>query len=200
MSTRVTIWDLADPEEPVLLETYEQLGARSVCWTAGEKLYLTTEDGVCACGWSRLDDVSGYYPALTHNGEKVPWGDEDKELLRWYEAITTLRAKSKTLTRGRWYPIKTTDDLLAYLRVYRQTVILCLFNRSDHAFVTLKHDLFRGVIGRDMLNHTWEKLDGITVLPLSAKIYRLQTTAKKLFKDRNEIQSLLTQIIDSENE
>lgn len=81
MSTRVTIWDLADPEEPVLLETYEQLGARGVCWTAGEKLYLTTEDGVCACGWSRLDDVSGYYPALTHNGEKVPWGDEDIDIL-----------------------------------------------------------------------------------------------------------------------
>ena len=135
-----------------------------------------------------------------YNRGTYPWGNEDKSLLRWYEVITTLRAKSKTLTRGRWYPIKTTDDLLAYLRVYKQTVILCLFNRSDHAFVTLKHDLFRGVVGRDMLNHTWEKLDGITVLPLSAKIYRLQTTAKKLFKDRNEIQSLLTQIIDSENE
>ncbi|MGI6556711.1 MAG: hypothetical protein ACOX1H_05340 [Pseudoramibacter sp.] len=76
-----------------------------------------------------------------YNRGTYPWGDEDKELLRWYEAITTLRAKSKTLARGNRYPIKTTDDLLAYLRVYRQTVILCLFNRSDHAFVTLKHDL-----------------------------------------------------------
>lgn len=118
----------------------------------------------------------------------------------WYEAITTLRAKSKTLIHGRWYPINTTADLLAYLRVYKQTVILCLFNRSDHAFVTLKHNLFRNVIGREMLHHTWEKLDGITVKPLSAKIYRLQITAGKLFQNnQHEIKNLLTQVIDDEN-
>ncbi|MCH4106469.1 MAG: glycoside hydrolase family 13 protein [Pseudoramibacter sp.] len=135
-----------------------------------------------------------------YNRGTYPWGNEDRELLKWYEAITTLRAKSKTLAHGIWYPIKTTDDLLAYLRVYKQTVILCLFNRSDHAFVTLKHNLFRNVIGREMLLHTWEKLDGITVKPLSAKIYRLQITASKLFQNnQHEIKNLLTQVIDDEN-
>ncbi len=135
-----------------------------------------------------------------YNRGTYPWGNEDRDLLKWYEAITTLRAKSKTLIHGRWYPINTTADLLAYLRVYKQTVILCLFNRSDHAFVTLKHNLFRNVIGREMLHHTWEKLDGITVKPLSAKIYRLQITAGKLFQNnQHEIKNLLTQVIDDEN-
>jgi hypothetical protein len=43
-----------------------------------------------------------------------------------------------------------------------------------------------------LLGHLWEKLDGITLAPLTAKIYRLQTPAHTLFKNDREIQGLLS--------
>ncbi|WP_315307871.1 glycoside hydrolase family 13 protein [Pseudoramibacter alactolyticus] len=127
-----------------------------------------------------------------YNRGPYPWGREDRELITWYQNITRLRARNKPLVRGRFYPMASDDDLLVYLRIYKQTVVLCLFNRSDSEYKTYKHASLHGRIGRDLLGHLWEKLDGITLAPLTAKIYRLQTPAHTLFKNDREIQGLLS--------
>ena len=44
-------------------------------------MYLFTSDGVCACGYSRFDDVNEYKPSLTFNGETVAWEDRDIDIL-----------------------------------------------------------------------------------------------------------------------
>jgi len=81
LSAAVTIYDITIPDEPVLKDEYVQQGELIAYWMVASYLYLVTGDGVCACGWSRLEDVSDYYPALQHNGETQEWGDEDISIL-----------------------------------------------------------------------------------------------------------------------
>lgn len=44
-------------------------------------LYLFTSDGVCACGYSRLDDVSEYIPQITSGDEVLEWSDTEIAIL-----------------------------------------------------------------------------------------------------------------------
>ncbi len=78
---KIRVYDITVPQSPQPKDEYVQCGTFTACWMADENIYLVTSDGVCACGWSRLDDVSKYYPALSHNGEAVSWGDEDISIL-----------------------------------------------------------------------------------------------------------------------
>lgn len=103
MSVRLTIFDISAPHSPVCLDEYTQTGDLTACWMVGADLYIVTSDGVCACGWSRLDDVSGYYPALFHNGESIEWGDEDISILGdptrvQYSAISVINGNIGELT------------------------------------------------------------------------------------------------------
>lgn len=75
--TAVTVYDLSNPREPVQVDVFHQRGAWAACWAANGKLWLITLDGVCACGYSRLADLDAYKPQLAHNGEDIPWLDED---------------------------------------------------------------------------------------------------------------------------
>lgn len=91
----LSIYDISSPEQPVFLDRYSQQGTRSALWMADGKLYLITGDGMCACGWSRLEDPAGYYPALWHNDTPVEWTDEDISILGeptrvQYAAMTVL--------------------------------------------------------------------------------------------------------------
>jgi len=80
-STCVRLYDLSNPEAPELTNEYIQLGEHTACYLDDEFLYLLTEDGICACGWSRLQDPSQYYPQLSRNGEEIPWTDEEIHIL-----------------------------------------------------------------------------------------------------------------------
>jgi len=71
----VRIFELTDPVNPELRYEYEQKGELTACYLAGDKLYLLTSDGVCACGYSRYSDLSEYEPSLTVNGEEKSWND-----------------------------------------------------------------------------------------------------------------------------
>lgn len=100
MSTCVKIYDIAVPQNPVLQDEYIQGGGLTACWMSGADLYLITGDGVCACGWSRLDDPAGYYPSLSHNGNPAAWGDDDISILGeptrvQYAAITAINGNSR---------------------------------------------------------------------------------------------------------
>ena len=95
ISVQAAVYDISSPTAPELAEEYVQGGSLTACYMAGDKLYLVTGDGVCACGWSRLEDTAGYYPSLTRGGETVEWGDEDISILGeptrvQYAAITVI--------------------------------------------------------------------------------------------------------------
>ena len=77
----VEIYSLEKPGEPVLTQSFEQRGSLAEAYTAGNSLYLLTKDGVCACGWSRLQDTSAYIPSLKRNGEELKWEEGEISIL-----------------------------------------------------------------------------------------------------------------------
>jgi len=76
-SVSVKIYDASNPDVPMLVDEFIQLGSMVACYQSGDDLFLMTADGVCACGWSRLDDTDGYVPALSQNGAAVAWEDHE---------------------------------------------------------------------------------------------------------------------------
>lgn len=78
---KVNVFDLSDPAHPQKLDTFTQLGDLTACWMAGDQLYLLTDDGVCACGYSRLSNLEDYKPQLFHGEEQIPWPEEDVSIL-----------------------------------------------------------------------------------------------------------------------
>lgn len=78
---RVNIFDLSDPAHPQKLDAFTQLGGLTACWLAENTLYLLTDDGVCACGYSRFSNLEDYKPQLFHGEEQIPWPEEDIRIL-----------------------------------------------------------------------------------------------------------------------
>jgi len=101
-SVWVCIYDISHPEAPVLLDEYVQRGTLSGCWLAHDALYLITTDGVCACGWSHLDDPTLYYPALSRNSVPISWDDAQISILGeptriQYSAITVIDGATRSV-------------------------------------------------------------------------------------------------------
>lgn len=99
-SACVQIYDLEDPGAPEKIEEYVQGGSITACYMSGTALYLLTSDGVCACGWSRLDDVSAYVPRLTQNGGQVEWGDAEICILGAPTSIRYIAAAKIDVSSG----------------------------------------------------------------------------------------------------
>lgn len=78
---RVNVFGLDDPAHPAKLDNFTQLGDFTACWMAGEKLYLLTGDGVCACGYSIFDSLEDYKPRLFHGEEQIPWPEAEIRIL-----------------------------------------------------------------------------------------------------------------------
>ena len=86
-----------------LLNQYEQRGLDSGSYIYNGELYILTTDGQCACGYSRLDDVSDYYPLIAVNGRKRKWKDKDISILGEpssirYLALTKIDIKTGKIT------------------------------------------------------------------------------------------------------
>ncbi len=79
--TVVDIFDVSAPANPRRLDQFAQLGTMTACYMVDARLYLMTSDGVCACGWSRLDSVSDYVPRLYHSGNGVEWAATEIRIL-----------------------------------------------------------------------------------------------------------------------
>ena len=78
---RVSIFDLSDPADPQLHACFTQSGDLTACWMAGTQLYLLTDDGVCACGYSRLSNLEDYKPQLFYGETQIPWPEKDISIL-----------------------------------------------------------------------------------------------------------------------
>lgn len=81
MSAAIKVYSLENPKEPTLVDEFTQRGGISTCYMLDKKLYLFTSDGVCACGYSRLDDVSEYIPQITSGNEVLEWSDTEIAIL-----------------------------------------------------------------------------------------------------------------------
>lgn len=80
-AARVALYSLSDPARPVLEGEFSLAGGLAACWQDGDSLYVAAEDGVCACGWSRLSDPNRYLPRLEQDGQEVPWGEDEVSIL-----------------------------------------------------------------------------------------------------------------------
>lgn len=78
---RVNIFGLDDPARPEKLDTFTQIGNLTACWISSGMLYLLTDDGVCACGYSRFSNLEDYKPQLFHGETQIPWSNEDVRIL-----------------------------------------------------------------------------------------------------------------------
>lgn len=63
------IYDLSEPEVPRTEDVITQSGSYVESFVQNDKVYLMTSDGVCACGYSRGDELDEYMPQIMHNGE-----------------------------------------------------------------------------------------------------------------------------------
>lgn len=80
-AVQAALFDLSDPARPVPERKFSLPGGLAACWQDGNSLYVAAEDGVCACGWSRLSDPADYLPRLEQDGQEVPWGEDEVSIL-----------------------------------------------------------------------------------------------------------------------
>lgn len=66
----VEVYELSAPEKPQLSDVLTQSGSYVESCVQNGRVYLTTSDGVCACGYSRSDDIEEYLPEIMLNSEK----------------------------------------------------------------------------------------------------------------------------------
>ncbi|MGL4607526.1 MAG: glycoside hydrolase family 13 protein [Eubacteriaceae bacterium] len=115
-----------------------------------------------------------------HNRRTYPWGNEDHELLEWYQKITTLRSESPPLLKGDWVPLDSVDDLLAFERHWEDETLLCLFNRNPQAIHLFKDTHYINRTGVDLLTNAEVSLDTVVIEPLSYAVIHVNTSPKKL--------------------
>ncbi|EHJ02340.1 Pullulanase [Clostridium sp. DL-VIII] len=109
------------------------------------------------------------------NRKSYPWGEENKELIKFYQKLTSIRNNENGLKKGDLNILDTETDVLAFERNYENEKIIILVNISNEA------KLFKGINlnGEYMsLFDTDEKYkftgrnSGITVFSRNFKILR----------------------------
>lgn len=65
------------------------------------------------------------------NRRTYPWGEEDKELLRWFAALGNLRKACMPLRRGDIRFLEGVGHLLSFTRSWEGETLLCAFNAGD---------------------------------------------------------------------
>ncbi len=81
LNVHIYVYDLSRPEEPQLVMLTSQSGSYQGAFLSSGMLWILSSDGECACGYSRLEDKSGYIPTVTVDGQPVPLTDEQLHIL-----------------------------------------------------------------------------------------------------------------------
>lgn len=76
----ISFYNITDLSNPSFITEYTFERSVSV-YRVEDELYFIFSDGVCACGWSRTDDMSEYYPSYSRDGKADKWGDEHISIL-----------------------------------------------------------------------------------------------------------------------
>jgi cyclomaltodextrinase / maltogenic alpha-amylase / neopullulanase len=70
--------------------------------------------------------VEGYRDPF--NRSCYPWGNEENDLIQWYQRLGKLRASCSALKQGEFAPIVAGDGCIAYLRKDENSSLLCALN------------------------------------------------------------------------
>jgi 4-alpha-glucanotransferase len=105
-----------------------------------------------------------------YNRRTYPWGNEDQDLLAWYQLITKLRADHPVFQNGTWKPYEASDDLFVFERRNDNALCFCLFNRNSRAVHLFKNPDFTGCQGFDLITKQAISLNPIVLQPLSYAI------------------------------
>ncbi|MBQ3116571.1 MAG: glycoside hydrolase family 13 protein [Clostridia bacterium] len=73
--------------------------------------------------------MQGYADPL--NRRCYPWGEEDFEMLSWYQLLGSMRSSFNAIKFGDFEEIYATDGILIFKRVYREEEVLIAVNVSD---------------------------------------------------------------------
>ncbi|MGL4548636.1 glycoside hydrolase family 13 protein [Eubacterium aggregans] len=107
------------------------------------------------------------------NRGTYPWGQEDEELLTWYQSITTIRTEYEAFKCGRWYPLHSDPDIFAFVRSLEGDAFLCLFNRNKRVYIPFENpDLVRR-LGANLLTGETQSMNKILLHPLEGVIFKL---------------------------
>ena len=60
-----------------------------------------------------------------------PWGNEDKELVKWHSDLGAMRQTISALWDGDFQPVYAKGNVLSYLRYDKESGIYCAFNTGD---------------------------------------------------------------------
>ncbi|MGN0477196.1 MAG: glycoside hydrolase family 13 protein [Ruminococcus sp.] len=60
-----------------------------------------------------------------------PWGNEDKELVKWHSDLGAMRQSISALWDGDFQPVYAKGNVLSYLRYDKESGIYCAFNTGD---------------------------------------------------------------------
>lgn len=118
-----------------------------------------------------------------HNRCSYPWGEEDEDLLAWYQQITKLRADHPVFQNGDWQAYESSDDLFVFERKNASTRCLCLFNRNVQAVHLFKDPSFVDLEAIDLLSNETVDLNPIVIKPLSAYVLLLKD--QKLISEKD---------------
>lgn len=150
-------------------------------------LWQMTFPGVPSIYYGDEAGLEGYSDPL--NRRTYPWGNEDKELIQFYQKMIALRHQHMVLRTGEWKPISIQDDVYGYLRSIQDgkdlfgrtaenNIALVLLNRNPQQEVSVSIDLrswCQDVIYNGMLNGWSVPLNkGILELrlkPLEGKVF-----------------------------
>ena len=59
-----------------------------------------------------------------------PWGHEDEELRAWYRGLGEMRKDATVLREGRYLPVESGEDVVAFVREDGEAKLACVVNRS----------------------------------------------------------------------
>lgn len=75
LNKSLRFYNITDMSNPSFITEYTFERSVSV-YRCDNELYVTFSDGVCACGWSRTDAMSEFYPGYSRDGQTEKWGDD----------------------------------------------------------------------------------------------------------------------------
>lgn len=94
--------------------------------------------------------VEGYKDPFNRTG--YPWGNENKELIAWYEQLGKIRAAHPAFKEGEFIPVVASYGLMAYIRRCKEEDILVILNATEEQKDFWLWDAFSGaetLLGRE---------------------------------------------------
>lgn len=74
-----------------------------------------------------------------------PWGQENKDILRFYKSLGKFRKSSQSLKNGNFSPLFFGSKIFAFKRETEKEILFCIFNLKDEAFKFQLEENFKNI-------------------------------------------------------